>query len=163
VGDIGVLRCRLRAAEDAMSESNNPWKMIVIGCGVLAILGCCCAAVGFFACSAGLGGRPVVTTQSFFASVKAGQYDAAYALMTPAFQASHPRAGFEAEVATLPGVTTHTNVAISGMNAQNTTTTISGQLTTPNGPQGFTIDLEAPSIGAEPKIRTITVGTQTLR
>jgi hypothetical protein len=147
-----------------MSESgNNPWKVFAIGCGVLSIVGCCCAAVSFFACSASLGGRPLVTTQAFFAAAKEGRIDAAYAMTTPAFQAAHPRAGFEAELATLPGVTTHTSVALSSVNAQNTLTTLSGQLVTPTGNQDFTIELEVESIGGEPKIRALTVGSQTLR
>jgi hypothetical protein len=144
-----------------MSESSsNPWKAIVIGCGVVLLLACCCGGIGMATCASTMSG-PYETAGRFGAALTQRNIEAAYAEMTPSFQASHPKAGFAAELAALPGVSTLSDLSMNSINTVNGTTTISGTLTTGAGPQPFS--LEIVSAGESHKIQAITVGGQTLR
>lgn len=144
-----------------MSEGgSNPWKIIVIGCGVITLLACCCGVIGFVACGSQLVG-PAQTATNFLGAVQSGNTDAAYDQMSPSFQAAHPKAGFAAELASLPGATGISDVSIQGVNTQNSRSTVTGVLTTNAGPQTFALEIE--QVGEGHKISAITVGTQTLR
>ncbi len=144
-----------------MSESgSNPWKIFAIGCGVILLLACCCGTLGMLTCGGAVMG-PHSAVHGFFRTTRTGTPDAAYDMMTPSFQASHPREGFAAEITAIAPLTTHTDATIRSLNAMNLQTTASGALTTPSGDVPFTLELEQSGPGY--KIRSVTVGTQSLR
>lgn len=143
-----------------MSESSNPWKVIVIGCGVVLLLACCCGVIALATCASTMSG-PYETAGRFGAALTQRNIDAAYAEMSPSFQATHPKEGFAAELAALPGVSTMSDLSMSSINTVNGTTTISGTLSTGSGAVPFS--LEIVSTGDAHKIQAITVGGQTLR
>lgn len=143
-----------------MSESNNPWKMMVIGCSVLAVIGCCCC-VGFGGFIASKAVGPSTTVGVFVAAASTGNIDLAYAQMTPEFQAAHPKANFASELATLPGVAGGATFNPTSFNTENGVTVLSGTLKSTAGEQPASFELV--TTGETHRIRSISVGSVTLR
>lgn len=132
-----------------MSEQggSSPWKWVGIGCGVLAIIGACSigsclacggiGAVGIFAAVE----APANEAKGLLADVRGQRFEAAYARMSPTYQATHDVAAFTAQVQAIPAMTAMTDDTISQRNVQSASANMSGTLQTPTGdvPVAFTL------------------------
>jgi hypothetical protein len=118
---------------------NNTMKIVGITCGVLMLLSCCCGG-GFLALGgAGVGaifsGGPKSSTDAFLDELKANNYQQALQRMGGQYQATHDANTFAAAVATLPALTQFTDRTMNNIQINNNTGTVSGTLSTAQGPQ----------------------------
>lgn len=121
---------------------NSTMKIVGITCGVLLLLSCCCGggflALGGAGLGAALSGGPKASTDAFLDELKAGNQAQAFQRMGGAYQATHDVATFTAAVATMPALTTFTDRTMNNIQINNSAGTVSGVLTTPQGPQSVT-------------------------
>ena len=118
---------------------NNTMKIVGITCGVLMLLSCCCGG-GFLALSgAGVGamlsGGPKGSTDAFLDELKGGNYAQAFQRMGAQYQATHDVNTFTTAVGTMPALTQFTDRTMNNIQINNAAGTVSGTLTTPQGPQ----------------------------
>lgn len=118
---------------------NSTMKIVGITCGVLMLLSCCCGG-GFLALGgAGLGAvfssGAKASTDAFLDELKANNPGQAFQRMGGAYQATHDVNTFTAAVATMPALSTFTDRTMNNIQINGTAATISGTLTTPQGPQ----------------------------
>jgi hypothetical protein len=115
-----------------MSEGTRIAKYVGMGCGMMLLLGLCCAGGGFLVFRSLLG-EPHRYAHGFLDDVRAGNYPAALQRMGAGYQATHDVARFQQGVAALPPLTQQTDATLSNVNVQNDVANVSGTLTTPQG------------------------------
>ena len=118
---------------------NNTMKIVGITCGVLLLLSCCCGggflALGGGALGAAMSSGPKGSTDAFLDELKANNHAQAFQRMGGAYQSTHDVNTFTASVATLPALTTFSDRTMNNIQINGTSGTVSGVLTTPQGPQ----------------------------
>ena len=120
-------------------QKNNTLKYVGIGCGVLAVLALACGG-GFYVCVSKITeAKP--HAHAFLKDLRDGNYASALQRMDGAYQSRHNVQSFQAAVAQLPALTTHTDATLSNFNVSNGVTTVEGALTTPTGPVPITLTM----------------------
>lgn len=118
---------------------NNTMKIVGITCGVLLLLSCCCGggflALGGGALGAAMSSGPKGSTDAFLDELKANNHAQAFQRMGGAYQSTHDVNTFTASVATMPALTTFSDRTMNNIQINGTSGTVSGVLTTPQGPQ----------------------------
>ena len=83
---------------------------------------------------AAISGGPKGSTDAFLDELRANNYAQAFQRMGGQYQATHDVNTFTAAVATLPALTTFSDRTMNNIQVMNSTGTVSGVLTTPQGP-----------------------------
>jgi hypothetical protein len=141
-----------------MADNQKIVKYVGIGCGVVLLLGCCIGGGAYFACAkfAGALGAPKGQATGFFYDMREGRPEAALQRMSGAYQASHDLARFQQATMTIPAIATQTDTTFNNIQINGGGATVSGTLTTPNGPQPVTVTLS--NLGENWYIDSITIG-----
>ena len=144
------------------APKSNTVKYVVIGCvGLLLLISCgvgSCMVIGGGAAATALTATSGAAdqTKGFFADMRTRNYQGALARMSPTYQASHPLATFEQSVAALPALTEQTDDTISNRSIMNGAATMSGNLTTPQGP--VPVEVTLTQSGSTWQIDSVVVG-----
>ncbi|MFT5354204.1 MAG: hypothetical protein ACI9KE_001407 [Polyangiales bacterium] len=123
-----------------MAETKTVLKWVGMGCGTLALL----TVMGIGACVFFIKGAtdaPADRSHEFFAHMRSGQQAQALAMMTPEYQATHPLPNFQQAVALLPPIAMQADSTFSNRSVNNSSATMSGFLTTPQGNVPVTVTL----------------------
>lgn len=126
---------------DMTPEKKGPnWpKIIGIGCLIFAILGGLCGVGCWMFCQSVTGGKD--DAHAFLGHLRAGDYAAAHARMSPAYQTTHDVNAFQQAVATFPELTSHTDATFTNFNVVNGVHNMAGSLATPTGPVPITVTM----------------------
>ncbi len=137
---------------------NNTLKYVGIGCGVLFALALACGG-GFYVCVSKITeAKPYA--HAFLRDLRESNYPSALQRMDGAYQSRHNVQSFQAAVAQLPALTTHTDATLNNYNVSGGVTTVEGTLTTPTGPVPITLLMTEQ--GGHYYIQSVTVGGRTL-
>lgn len=112
-------------------QKNKTLMYVGIGCSVLVVLALACGG-GFYACWSKLAeAKP--HAHAFLADLREANYPSALQRMDGPYQSRHNVQSFQAAVAQIPALTTHTDATMNNFNTVNGVTTVTGSLTTPTG------------------------------
>lgn len=144
--------------DEARRKQKKILLFVGLGCLGVAILGCIGAAAGTYACASGLMKQTEVV-DTFFAEVRAGQYEQAYGRMSESYRSSYDQAAFVAAVQKAPLLTQQTSVSINQFQTVNGLTVVRGQASTPRGTMPVIVEVASESGGWA--IAKVTIGDQT--
>ena len=141
-----------------MAEGSKVLKWVGIGCGVVLLLGIC--ATGGILLVVQSASAPVDASASFFADLRRGDYQQGLQRMNGNYQATHPLATFQQNVAQIPSLTQQTGASFNSTSVNNNVGTVSGNLSTPTGDVPVTVTLS--KVGEHWYIDSVMVQGQTL-
>jgi hypothetical protein len=142
-----------------MAETKKVFLYVGIGCVVLGLLAACGVGACVFALKT-MTDEPATYAKGFLDDTREGNFAQALTRMNASYQNTHSVATFQQAAEALPALTNHTATSFTNRSIANTSATVGGSLTTPDGSIPFQVTLT--KIGEHWYIDAVSVNDQNM-